>query len=124
TQYATRNTQYSSLLSTSGFVGRQVELADVIRRLTDPDCRLLTLAGRQRQDSPGAAGSADISGDLDGRRRSRRRRALRTAVRGQHAGRLDLRAGGSGAFRLLFQCRATTAGARLLSGQAHASGAR
>jgi predicted ATPase/DNA-binding SARP family transcriptional activator len=47
--------QNSSLPSTSGFVGRQVELADVIRRLTDPDCRLLTLAG------PGGCGKTRLA---------------------------------------------------------------
>jgi predicted ATPase/DNA-binding SARP family transcriptional activator/Tfp pilus assembly protein PilF len=29
----------------AGFVGRQRELADIVRRLTDPSCRLLTLIG-------------------------------------------------------------------------------
>jgi predicted ATPase/DNA-binding SARP family transcriptional activator len=43
------------LPSTAGFVGRQRELADLIRRLTDPACRLLTLAG------PGGIGKTRLA---------------------------------------------------------------
>jgi predicted ATPase/DNA-binding SARP family transcriptional activator len=39
----------------AGFVGRQRELADIIRRLTDPSCRLLTLAG------PGGIGKTQLA---------------------------------------------------------------
>jgi predicted ATPase len=39
----------------SGFVGRQRELVDLIRRLTDPDCRLLTLVG------PGGIGKTRLA---------------------------------------------------------------
>jgi predicted ATPase/DNA-binding SARP family transcriptional activator len=39
----------------SGFVGRQRELADIIRRLTDPSCRLLTLTG------PGGIGKTRLA---------------------------------------------------------------
>lgn len=39
----------------AGFVGRQPELADVIRRLTDPECRLLTLTG------PGGIGKTHLA---------------------------------------------------------------
>jgi predicted ATPase/DNA-binding SARP family transcriptional activator len=40
---------------TAGFVGRQRELADIIRRLTDPECRLLTLVG------PGGIGKTRLA---------------------------------------------------------------
>jgi predicted ATPase/DNA-binding SARP family transcriptional activator len=39
----------------AGFVGRQRELADIIRRLTDPACRLLTLTG------PGGIGKTQLA---------------------------------------------------------------
>jgi predicted ATPase/DNA-binding SARP family transcriptional activator len=39
----------------AGFVGRTRELADIIRRLTDPGCRLLTLAG------PGGVGKTQLA---------------------------------------------------------------
>jgi predicted ATPase/DNA-binding SARP family transcriptional activator len=39
----------------AGFVGRQRELADLIRRLIDPDCRLLTLVG------PGGIGKTRLA---------------------------------------------------------------
>lgn len=44
-----------NLPPTSGFVGRQRELVDLIRRLTDPDCRLLTLIG------PGGIGKTRLA---------------------------------------------------------------
>lgn len=40
---------------TTGFVGRRGEVADIIRRLTDPDCRLLTLTG------PGGIGKTQLA---------------------------------------------------------------
>jgi predicted ATPase/DNA-binding SARP family transcriptional activator len=44
-----------NLPQTTGFVGRQRELADIIRRLTDPSCRLLTLTG------PGGIGKTRLA---------------------------------------------------------------
>jgi predicted ATPase/DNA-binding SARP family transcriptional activator len=44
-----------NLPHTTGFVGRQRELADIIRRLTDPACRLLTLVG------PGGIGKTRLA---------------------------------------------------------------
>jgi DNA-binding SARP family transcriptional activator len=43
------------LPSNAGFVGRQRELADIVRRLTDPACRLLTLIG------PGGIGKTRLA---------------------------------------------------------------
>ena len=40
---------------TMGFVGRQRELADLLRRLTDPDCHLLTIVG------PGGIGKTSLA---------------------------------------------------------------
>ena len=42
-------------LPAPGFVGRQRELADIIRRLTDPSCQLLTLVG------PGGIGKTSLA---------------------------------------------------------------
>lgn len=39
----------------AGFVGRGREVADILRRLTDPDCRLLTLVG------PGGVGKTQLA---------------------------------------------------------------
>ncbi|MBC8075055.1 MAG: tetratricopeptide repeat protein [Chloroflexales bacterium] len=44
-----------NLPPTTGFVGRARELADIIRRLTDPQCRLLTLVG------PGGIGKTRLA---------------------------------------------------------------
>lgn len=44
-----------NLPQSDGFVGRQRELADIIRRLTDPACRLLTLTG------PGGIGKTRLA---------------------------------------------------------------
>jgi predicted ATPase/DNA-binding SARP family transcriptional activator/Tfp pilus assembly protein PilF len=55
TQQPTLKTQNAALPSTTGFVGRQGELADLLRRLTDPDCRLLTLVG------PGGIGKTRLA---------------------------------------------------------------
>jgi DNA-binding SARP family transcriptional activator/predicted ATPase len=43
---AARRAPFGSLPPNAGFVGRQRELGDIIRRLTDPSCRLLTLTGQ------------------------------------------------------------------------------
>jgi predicted ATPase len=43
------------LPSNAGFVGRQREQADLLRRLTDPDCRLLTIVG------PGGIGKTSLA---------------------------------------------------------------
>ncbi|HET9223242.1 MAG TPA: tetratricopeptide repeat protein, partial [Roseiflexaceae bacterium] len=43
------------LPSNTGFVGRRRELADLLRRLTDPDCRLLTIVG------PGGIGKTSLA---------------------------------------------------------------
>ncbi|HEU5103237.1 MAG TPA: tetratricopeptide repeat protein [Roseiflexaceae bacterium] len=45
----------NTLPQTNGFVGRQRELADILRRLTDPACRLLTLVG------PGGIGKTRLA---------------------------------------------------------------
>jgi predicted ATPase/DNA-binding SARP family transcriptional activator len=50
-----RPTVHSLPALAAGFVGRQRELADIIRRLTDPACRLLTLTG------PGGIGKTRLA---------------------------------------------------------------
>jgi DNA-binding SARP family transcriptional activator len=55
TQNSKLITHNSSLPRAAGFVGRQRELADLLRRLTDPDCRLLTIVG------PGGIGKTSLA---------------------------------------------------------------
>ncbi|HWQ15893.1 MAG TPA: BTAD domain-containing putative transcriptional regulator, partial [Roseiflexaceae bacterium] len=50
-----RQRPFHNLPAAGDFVGRQRELADVIRRLTDPACRLLTLTG------PGGVGKTRLA---------------------------------------------------------------
>ena len=85
---------------TTPFVGRRLEVAELVRRLLEPDCRLLTVVG------PGGMGKTRLalaaaqaivtSGDsaLDGFYAAvPRRRLFRAAPAGKHAGSVSSRSG-------------------------------